>query len=153
MVRYTSSIIIPYARDRVFATMSDWRNISVWDMNITKSELSEGQKPAQTGLGTKYNCAFSVGGRDLDVDYECIKYEEPNVAKFLGLASLFRSEDTVVCEPHEENSTKLTMDFNLRFRGILSPLSFALDGAMQKTGPLVMKDIKNFLDEQLQTEQ
>lgn len=122
-------------------------------MNISKSELSEGQKPDQTGLGTKYDCAFTVGGKDLAVDYECINYETPNTAKFLGLASMFRSEDSVTCETHDEHSTKLTMEFNLKFRGILTPLSFVLDGTMQKTGPLVMKDIKNFLDEHLQTEQ
>lgn len=147
MVRYSNSIIVPFARERVFALLSDWSNLAHWDMNISKAVANPPTAPP--ALGTMYDCAFNLNGRSLDVDYECISFDSPNHAKFLGLASLFRSEDSITCEMVDNNQTKVTAEFNLTFRGLLSPFSFALSGPMQKTGPLVMKDLDKFVREKL----
>lgn len=133
--------------------MSDWTNLAVWDINITKSVLADDQKPNQVGIGTKYDCEFSANGMEnVKVDYECVYFDAPTKAQYVGLARLFRSVDTVECEAEGENTTKLTAEFNLSFRGLLSPFSFLMNGAMQKTGPIVMKDIEKFLTERLTAE-
>lgn len=129
--------------------MSDWTNLAAWDLNITKSELASEQSSSKIGLGTKYNCAFSLNGKEIPVDYECIRYDAPKLAQFRGIASLFESKDTIECESTSDGQTKLTAEFNLSFRGLLSPLSFVMNGKMQKTGPIVMDDIEKFVGKQL----
>lgn len=129
--------------------MADWSNLAVWDLNISKSVLSAGQKVGTMGVGTTYDCAFNAGGREMDVIYECTKFEAPNNAQFVGMATLFRSEDSIECEEVSTNETKITAEFNLKFRGILSPISGLLNGAMQKAGPVVMKDIEGFVGKEL----
>lgn len=153
MVKYSSSVIVPFARERVWKLMSDWTNLAAWDLNITKSVRAAGQKPDQVGVGTKYDCAFSANGMEnVKVDYECVLFDEPNKARFVGLARLFRSVDTIQCEDAANGATKITAEFNLAFRGLLAPLSFLMNGAMQSTGPVVMKDIHKFVEEQLTVE-
>lgn len=148
MVKYSSSIVVPYARDRVWKLMSDWTNLAAWDVNIKKSELASTEAAGATGLGTRYDCAFSTGGSSMDVDYECIRFDAPNRAEFRGIATLFKSTDSIACEEVNEG-TKITAEFNLAFRGVLSPLSFVMNSTMQKTGPIVMKDIEKFVGQQL----
>ncbi|CAN8065830.1 unnamed protein product [Agarophyton chilense] len=148
MVKYRSSVIVPYARDRVWKLMSDWTNLSKWDVNITKSQLAASESTDAQGEGTKYECAFSLNGKPIDVDYTCVKFDEPNICQFVGLAKLFRSQDSLEFES-KDDETKITAEFDLAFRGLLSPFSFVMNGAMQKTGPIVMEDIKKFVTEQL----
>lgn len=148
MVKYRSSIIVPFARERVWKLMSDWTNLSKWDTNITKSHLAKQESPNATGLGTKYDCAFALNGLEIAVDYECIKFEPSNVCHFVGLARFFKSQDSLEFETVADG-TKLTAEFNLCFRGLLSPFSFAMNGSMQKIGPVVMEEINKFVEEQL----
>lgn len=134
--------------------MSDWTNLSIWDLNITKSVLAADQKPGQVGLGTKYDCEFSANGMEnVKVAYECVQFEAPQKCRYIGLAQLFKSVDTVECVAEGDNATKITAEFNLSFRGLLSPFSFVMNGAMQKTGPIVMKDIEKFVSEKLAEEE
>lgn len=153
MVRYTNSIIVPFARERVFSLMSDWRNLSSWDTNIVRSELSKHQKVEhQTiGVGTKYDCAFKVGSYQMPVDYTCTQYDTNVFCQYEGYTTLFKSLDFIHCDdvPDQVGSTKITASFSLAFRGPLSPLSFLLNSSMQKTGPVVMKEIDTFVRRQL----
>lgn len=151
MVRYSNSIIVPFARERVWRVMADWRNLSAWDTNITRSELSPEEKPDAMGKGTKYDCAFKAGPTELSVDYTCIQFDPPFYCEYEGYAKLFKSNDSIRLEdvPGLENSTKLTATFNLEFRGPLNPVSFTLDGSMQKTGPKVMDEISKVVHEKL----
>lgn len=88
--------------------------------------------------------------KDVQVDYECVEYDEPHKCTHVGLAKLFRSEDAITCEPVDNGTgTKITGEFNLSFRGLLSPLSFIMDSAMQKTGPIVMEEIEKFVKKEL----
>lgn len=153
MVKYSSSVIVPFARERVWKLMSDWTYLSAWDVNISKSQLSSGQKAGQVGVGTKYYCEFSANGMsDVPVNYECMVFDAPNKCQYVGLAKLFKSVDTVECAPEGDNATKITASFNLSFRGLLSPFSFVMNGAMQKTGPVVMQDIEKFVATKLSEE-
>lgn len=191
MVKYSGSVVVPYARERVFALMSDWTNVCVWDTNISQSTLastsSSGatQKAGQVGEGTRYDCAFKVAGKQLAVDYECVKFDAPRYCEYSGTASLFTSRDwlqfkdapalkasgddgtssmvaaattttttAAAAEGTEgggkkEEATEITAEFNLAFRGVLNPLSFTLNSAMQKTGPTVMTEIEKFVHDKL----
>lgn len=151
MVRYASSITVPFPRERVWALMSDWRNLATWDVNVTKSVLAAGQAENARGVGTKYDCLFrsSPEQKEMKVDYTCTLYNEPSECKYEGLAGLFRSNDAIECEAVDDHSTKVTAEFNLVFRGILSPFSFVMNGVMQKTGPIVMKDMDEFIKKEL----
>lgn len=149
MVRYIGTVVVPFSRERVWALMSDWTNLSKWDTNISRSELASNQKAGQVGVGTRYDCAFKKSGKELEVAYECVKFEEPRFCEYVGLATLFRSQDSVRCSSLENGSTEITAEFNLTFRSVLNPLSFVLDGEMQRTGPVVMNDIQKFIEEEL----
>lgn len=154
MVKYSSSVVVPFARERVWKLMSDWTNLSAWDVNITKSALSPDHTPGPPAVGTKYVCEFSANGMEnVKVDYECVLFDPPARCQYVGLARFFRSVDSVQCDPEGDASTKITAEFNLSFRGLLSPFSFLMNGAMQSTGPLVMKDIEKFVAEQLAEEE
>lgn len=153
MVKYSSSVIVPFARERVWNLLSDWTYLSAWDVNISKSELSSEQKNEQVGVGTKYYCEFSANGmRDVPVNYECVAFDAPNKCQYVGLANLFKSVDTIEFAPEGDNATKITASFNLSFRGLLSPFSFVMNGPMQKTGPVVMKDMEKFVEAKLSEE-
>lgn len=131
--------------------MSDWTNVPSWDLNITKCTLAEGQSPGTIGKGTHYDCLFSNNNmKDVKVDYECIVFDPPHKCSYVGLAKLFRSQDSIGCESvDDDTATKITAEFNLSFRGLLSPFSFVMNSAMQKTGPAVMDEIKKFVDKEL----
>lgn len=151
MVRYRSSVVVPYVREKVWKLMSDWRNLAIWDVNIKKSQLAEDQT-GPIGMGTKYDCTFSMGSYDMDVNYECVLFDAPRKCQHLGFATLFRSRDTIECEPvvGDADKTRITAEFDLSFRSVLAPLSFVMKGAMDKTGPVVMKDIEQFVQKRLQ---
>lgn len=151
MVRYSSSIIVPFARDRVWKLMADWRNLSAWDTNITRSELGKAEAVDAMGKGTKYDCAFKAGPTELSVDYTCVQFDPPYYCEYEGYAKLFKSKDSIRLEdvPEDPGATKLTATFNLEFRGPLNPASSLLDGSMQKTGPKVMDEIRSFVTNKL----
>lgn len=150
MVKYISSITVPFARDRVWALLSDWSNLSAWDMSITQSILAPSQKSDKVGVGTKYNVLFTANGmKNVKVEYVCSVFDAPNRCQHIGTATLFRSQDTFQFDVVSETETKITAEFNLSFRCILAPLSFLMNGTMQETGPIVMKDIDKFVHEQL----
>lgn len=153
MVKYVGTVVVPFARERVAKLMADWTNLSVWDLNITKSVLAAGQKEGQAGVGTHFDCAFNLNGKDIDVAYECLVYDMPSRCEFRGLATLFESRDKLSFEEVDMKSTAITAEFNLSFRGLLSPFSFVMGGVMQKTGPIVMKDIDKFVTESLADKQ
>lgn len=144
---------MPFAREKVFALMSDWRNLQHWDMNIVKSDYAEPDSDYTNGVGTKYDCAFKVGDRaPIDVAYECIRYDTPQFCKYQGMATLFKSFDSIQCDVVADSAdkTEITAEFNLDFRGLLSPFSFVMNGQMQNTGPLIMKDIEKFVTTSLE---
>ena len=148
MVCYTGSIVVPFARKRVFELMGDWTNLCKWDTLITSSVAASPE--TVPGVGAKYDATFDLRGRPLPVDYICTKYDPPTYAEFEATASMFKSRDWVRCEDTEQaDHTKVTASFDLSFRGILAPFSFLMDKAMQKTGPLVIKDIGTFLHDNL----
>lgn len=150
MVKYAGSVVVPFARERVWKLMSDWTNLAAWDLNITHSALAAGQPPGAAGVGTKYDVLFSANGlKNVKVSYTCTAFDPPERCQYLGLATLFRSQDSVACEALPDGQTKITAEFNLSFRSVLAPLSFLMNGAMQETGPVVMKDIEKFVTEQL----
>lgn len=151
MVRYISSVTVPFPRQRVWALMSDWTNVPSWDLNITKCTLAEGQPPGSIGKGIHYDCLFSSSSmKDIEVDYECVVYDPPHKCSYVGLAKLLRSQDSIACESVDnDTATKITAEFNLDFRGLLSPFSFVMNGAMQKTCPAVMDEIKKFVGKEL----
>lgn len=150
MVRYIASVIVPYPRSKVFPLLADWRNLAIWDLNITSSVYSPDQSNPTPGVGTRYDVRFSANGlKDVPVDYVCTEYVSPERCSYTGIARFFKSQDSIVCEDAEDGNTKVTAEFNLGFRGILAPLSFVMNGAMQSTGPIVMKDIEKFVKERL----
>lgn len=148
MVRYTGSVIVPFAKDRVWNLMSDWRNLSKWDTNVSQSTLESGTNENDIGLGTHYDITFKMREREIPVAYECMRFDKPDYCEYVGLATLFKSKDCIRFEglQDDSHSTKVTAEFNLNFRGLLSPLSFVFNGAMQDIGPKVMKDIDAFLN-------
>lgn len=131
--------------------MADWRNLSLWDTNITRSDLSSEEKPDAMGKGTKYDCAFKAGPTELSVDYTCVVFDPPYYCEYEGYAKLFKSNDSIRLEdvPGQTDHTKLTGTFNLEFRGPLNPASSLLDSPMQKTGPKVMDSINELVHKKL----
>lgn len=153
MVRYNGTITLPYPRAQVWRVMSDWTNLAAWDINITRSERVAGQ-PSPDGVGTKFSCTFNANGHSSDVDYACVRFDKQSCAQFVGTATLagpvgFRSQDTLAFRDGEtDGTTELSAEFDLKFRGLFSPLSFVMAGSMKETGPIVMRDIEKFVAEQ-----
>lgn len=147
MVRYNGQLLVPHARARVWALLSDWTNLATWDMNITRCDLRPGSTP--TGVGAKFDCTFSFNGRVTDAGYECVEWDEGKRAVFEATSNLVRSRDTIEIDDGPDGQTEVKAEFHLFLRGPLFPLSFLLNGAMQDTCPKVMKDMRSFLDERL----
>lgn len=150
MVNFTASITVPYARQRVWPVLSDWTNLSRWDINIKTSTLAaEEASDAPQKEGTCYDCTFAMGQNIIPVAYKCVRMQPMSECQFQGLARLFRSVDTLSFEEMGDAQTRVTASFELNFRGLLAPFSFVMGGAMRDTGPIVMKDIAKFLDDEL----
>lgn len=151
MVRYQGSIVVPFARERVWQLMSDWRNLAAWDVNISRSELAEGESPDNVNVGTRYSCTFDLKGRSTEVDYRVQSWDVLNSCSFVGLAGIIRSQDSLSFEDHPgaDPATKISAEFQLNFRGPLALLSFVMNGKMQSTGPVVMKDMEEFVNKKL----
>lgn len=153
MVKYNGSVTVPFARARVSKLLSDWTNLAAWDMNITRSERIAGQ-PGEDGVGTRFSCTFELNGRASEVDYRCVALDRGALARFAGTTSLgpgvgVRTQDTLAFRDAPDGGTIVDAEFDLRFRGLLTPLSFLMNGTMQETGPVVMKDIDAFVKKEL----
>lgn len=159
MVRYNGSLTVPYPRARVWKLMADWTNLAAWDTNIVRSERVAGQPP-EDGVGTKFDCTFDLNGKKSQVDYTCVKYDpvKMDTAQFVGLSSLYpgvgvRSQDTVSLRDAAGGGTIIDAEFDLKFKGLLTPLSFVMGSSMAETGPKVMKEIDAFVTKELSGEE
>ena len=65
------------------------------------------------------------------------------------MSPFVRSKDTIEVVKTDDGGTEVTAEFQLYLRGLLYPLSFVLDGAMQETCPKVMKDLDKFIADEL----
>lgn len=152
MVRYTGKVVVPYARSRVWSLMSDWTQLQAWDVNITRSERVAGQTTGD-GEGTKFDCTFSLNGKESQVDYVCQEWAPENECAFEGVASIaplvnVRSQDRLQFRD-VDGGTEVEASFDLKFTGALRLFSFVMGGEMASTGPKVMKDIDGFVREKL----
>lgn len=107
--------------------MSDWTNLAKWDLNITRSERVG--PAAADGVGAQFSCTFDLKGKQSQVDYGCVQFDEGEVAQFVGTTSLgpgvgIRTQDTVALRDAPGSGTVIDAEFDLRFRGLLTPLSF-----------------------------
>lgn len=153
MVVYTGKVVVPFAKPRVWALMSDWTNLAAWDMNITRSEREAGQAEGDA-VDTRFDCTFSLNGRVSQVAYVCREWAAGETCAFEGVARLaplvgVRSRDRIVCR-EVEGGTEVEASFDLKLMGLLRPLSFVMGSEMATTGPKVMKDIDSFVREKLE---
>lgn len=150
MVRYRATINVAHSTDKVWKLLSNWTNLALWDINVKEMIPIEAEGVPKAGVGAMWDCKFEFNGRKTDAKYRCVEYTEPTKAIFEASSPFVRSKDTLqIKQGADANSSQVTMQFELYLRGLLSPLSFLLDGAMQSTCPQVMKDLEGFVDEQL----
>jgi hypothetical protein len=106
-------------------------------------------QPTPDRVGTKFSCTFNLKGQHSEVDYTIRKYDAvaKDVAQFEGFTSRLHSVDTLSFAdvPGKPDHTELTASFELNLRGILSPFSFLMNGAMQTTCASVVKEIETFI--------
>jgi hypothetical protein len=152
MVNFTGKLVVPYPRQRVWDLMSNWANVVHWDSNLTSSIRTPDQ-PKPDRVGTKYSCIFDLNGTKSDVDYTVIAFEDKKLAQFEGFTNRLRSCDTLAFADASDalNSTQITANFDISLRGILRPLSFLMNGAMQSTCAAVMTKMEKYIHAELST--
>ena len=147
MVRYRGTVTTSFPRARVWELISDWAKLAVWDMNVKAMTPIDGTP--KRGIGAEWDCKFEFNGTKTDAKYKCIEWEDGHRAVFQAMSPFVRSKDTMEVVEKDGN-TEVTMEFQLHLRGLLYPFSFVLDCAMQDTCPLVMKDLKAFIEKELE---
>jgi hypothetical protein len=151
MVQFRQKLVVPYARSRVFALMSDWTKSSKWDNNLTTS-VRKPDQPTPDRVGTKFDCIFELSGKASDVDYTIIAFEEGKIAQFEGFTDRLRSCDTLrfADAPGNPRHTEVDANFDLTLRGFIRPLSFLMQGPMNSTCAVVMQKMETFIHEELE---
>lgn len=147
MVRYSGTIKTAHNRARVWELISDWSNLALWDMNV-KANTPRAGTPT-SGVGAEWDCKFEFNGTKTDARYRCVEWDAERRAVFEASSTFVRSRDTIEVADVPGGGTAVTAEFQLYLRGILSPFSFVLNGAMQDTCPKVMKDLTAFIEERL----
>ena len=117
MANYTVEISSNWTTEQTFEFMADMHNFIRWDPGIKNVKILEG---IDKGLGCKYNLVIGGIFRDINLEYEIIEYNVPNLVTFYARNFLFTSLDTIkITSPDGEGNVSMSYSATLELNGFL----------------------------------
>lgn len=158
MVKFSKTLHVAATRSRCFELLRDWSRASSWDPAIVESSRQAGQPADAFGTGTKWLIMFKPNpdAKPMSVDYSTTQYEEgptKSTLAFSGLATFVKSVDTLELTdaPSADGTpgTDVKYTADVRFRYILAPFSFTLQGKMDDMAEPAMQGLQQFCDKNI----
>ena len=138
MAHYTATLSSPWAPEKAFDFVADFRNFEEWDPSVTKSVISLVDGP---GVGTVY--AVTVKGATLD--YVTMTHDAPTRAVIEGTSTFFYSYDVVTVAPTDDGCT-VTYDATLKLRNVAAILNPLLGLFFDRLGDAAATGLAKALD-------
>jgi uncharacterized membrane protein len=113
MIKHSVEINRPAAE--VFAYLDQLDRHREWQSSIVSTRV---ETDGPTRVGTRVAERRSVPGGARDVPYEITEHEPPRRSSFRGTAGPVRPVGTVTVEPLGEESSRMTLEFDLEGHGI-----------------------------------
>ncbi len=138
------SIEINRRPEEVFAYVDDLSRHGEWQENIVSTTV---ETDGPTRVGTRATNRRRVPGGERDISFEVTEHDPPGKVAFRGTNGPVRPVGTVTFEPLDGGArTRLTLDFDLKGRGIgvlLAPLARA---SARKEIPKDHRKLKEILE-------
>jgi uncharacterized membrane protein len=113
MIKHSVEINRPAAE--VFAYLDQLERHREWQSSIVSTRV---ETDGPTRVGTRVAERRRVPGGARDVPYEITEHEPPRKSSFHGTAGPVRPVGTITVEPLGEESSRMTLEFDLEGHGI-----------------------------------
>lgn len=111
-VERTFTVSLPI--EAVFAYLSDFENTEEWDPGTVSTKRTSGDG----GLGTTYANKSKFMGRETELDYETIAYEEPSLFSCRGRNKTATATDTMTFT-RDVDRTQIHYRADFEFHGLV----------------------------------
>jgi len=129
MISITETVTTDKPRDEVFAYLADFTTVSEWDPGIISSERTSGDG----GMGTTYAVTSDFRGRKVDLVYEVVDYQEPEVIVLRGTANSVEALDRIEFHAHGDG-TRVVYNAEFTMKGLLRFAEPFMGGMFTKLG-------------------
>lgn len=120
-----------------FDYITDFSRIQEWDHTIKSSKKTS---PGTIGVGTQFEVIYSMGLKNIPINYEIIEFQPSNKAILRGEASNFIATDTVTIK--EENGTcHVDWQAEIEFSGAAAKVMPLIKNKVLKAGKQTIKDL------------
>jgi len=137
------SITINQPVEKIFAFLTDSRNITKWQPDIIEYRATV-EGPAQ--IGTQVTDVRTFLGRKMESVYE-ITAVEPNKRMCIkSISSPFPYQGNFLFEPESSSATKLTVDAEIEPKGFFKLVEWMLIGALRKQLETELSVVKQVLE-------
>lgn len=137
------TFIVDQPIERTFAFLSDFENTEQWDPGTVSTRRTSGDG----GLGTTYKNVSEFMGRQVELDYETVGYEEPTVFVCRGVNGKTTATDHLTFTPVDGRTQihyRAVFDFPFPI-SVLAPL--LVRGKIEKLADETVEQIKRTLQE------
>jgi Polyketide cyclase / dehydrase and lipid transport len=114
MARYVTTIESTLPQAEAFAYMADFANARFWDPSVSEARRV-GEAPL--GIGSAFDLVARFGGRDVQLRYEIVEYDQPQRVVLEARRPGFVSLDTITVETGG-NGSVVHYDATLAFNGV-----------------------------------
>lgn len=124
----------------VWAYLTDFTTTEQWDPPTVSTERTSGDG----GVGTTYHNVSRMLGREVEVDYEVVRYEPYAVFELTGAANGMSLRDTITFESGEETTT-VTYRSEFSPHGVAKLASPLIAGGIEVLGSKVADSLEKHL--------
>lgn len=114
MAHVVRTVRTPWSPEEAFAYMADFSHAAEWDPGVAAARREDA---GSIGLGSIFELTVQFGGRRFPLRYEVTDFA-PERVTFTARSSTIESVDTITVA-RRGNTTEVTYDAHIRFRGLL----------------------------------
>ena len=141
MANYNTTVESTLSPDEAFAYLADFTTAAEWDPNTVSSELITADPYA---VGAKYRVVTKFAGREMELTYETVEIDRPNLVRFSSGNSTTDITDTISFVPAPQGSD-VTYDANIAPKGLAKVLDPALTLIFKRVGGHAADGLRKFL--------
>lgn len=115
MVHYDRRLVVPLARDEVFAYLSRFSSAAEWDPGTRSARMLT---PEPVGLGSAFQLEAVFMGNTVPLRYEVIEFDPPNRVVLSAENSSVRATDAITVSQDPAGATVVEYNADLALKGI-----------------------------------
>jgi hypothetical protein len=88
----TETTVVDRDRTEVFRYLADFSHLADWDPSFDRSERLDA---GPLGEGARFKAVMSFLGNDVEIDFTCTHYDEPNRVVLDGVSDRFTTQEDI----------------------------------------------------------